>query len=269
MMPRILRSLLVLLVLFTLCKSAFCEEQAPSFEELGMIELRGRQIVEYDRAALAAAGLLPADLDPKKLENYIAVKQPGLWTVYFGRISDDGAKFNAAYIYSCPADSFGQMKLEGADREISGEILELAKAIRLAAESIAKEKSFPRYNTDVFREQDGTITVYLIPVNDKPGVAILGGDYKFSVSKDGSSIIQKAKLHKEALEIPLAGSSAAFNKHLSESSLPAETDVVFVLSYPMLAPQYIVGPKWMSSIDEGGKIYIMGESSKLLKNKRN
>ena len=268
-MTRVIKGLLASIILFTFCGSAFCEEQVPSFEELGMIELRGRQIVEYERVSLAAAGLLPADLDSAKLENYIAVKQPGVWTVYFGKISDDGAKFNAAYIYSCPADSFGQMKLEGAGREISGEILKLARAVKLAAESINKEKSFPRYNSDAFREQDGTITVYLIPGNDKPGVAVLGGDFKFSVSKDGSRIIQKAKLHKEALEIPLAGSPGAFNKHLSDSSLPTETDVAFVLLYPTLAPQYIVGPKWMSRVDDGGKIYILGESNKLLKNKRN
>ncbi|MFH0762853.1 MAG: hypothetical protein V1925_03060 [Candidatus Omnitrophota bacterium] len=252
-----------------LCETAFCQEQMPSLEELGMIELRGRQIAEYDNAALKAAELLPPGRpDLEKLENYVAVKEPGIWRVYFGRVYDDGSKFNAAYIFSCPADSPGQMKLEGADQEVSGQILELARAVRLAVHSIAGPMRFGRYNTDVFREQDGTITVYLLPANEKPGVAVLGGDFRFSVSKDGSEIIKKAELHKEAVEIPLGVNVEAFNKHLADG-LPTETDVAFVLAYPMLAPHYVIGPKWASRIDAGGKIYILGESSKLFKGKRN
>lgn len=269
-MSKVLKGLFAVLILFTLCESAFCEEQAPSFEELGMIELRGRQIAEYERVALKAAELLPPGRpDLERLENYVAIKEPGIWRVYFGKVSDDGGKFNAAYIYFCPADSFDQMQLQGADQEISGEILELARAVRLAVHSIAGPMQFPRYNTDVFREQDGTITAYLLPGNEKPGIAVLGGDFKFLISKDGTRVIKKSKLHKEAMEIPLTGNSEAFNKHLSDSSLPAETDVAFVLLYPILASHYVVGPKWMSRIDSDGKIYILGESSKLLKNKKN
>jgi hypothetical protein len=268
MMSKAFRSSAALLILFTLAKGAYSQEQPPSLEELGMIELRGSQIAEYQRLTIKAAELLPPGRpDLEKLENYVAVKEPGLWSVYFGRVSDYGSKFHAAYIYSCPAGAPDQMKLQDSGRNIYGEVLELAKAVKLAVHSIAGPMQFPRYNTYVFREQDGTITAYLIPGNDLPGTAILGGDFKFSISKNGSKIINKTKLHKEALEIPLTGNSAAFNKHLADG-LPAETDVSFVLLYPMVAPHYVIGPKWMSRIDADGKIYILGESSKLLEGKR-
>ncbi|MDI6606582.1 MAG: hypothetical protein QME65_05535 [Candidatus Omnitrophota bacterium] len=262
-----MRGLFALVILFTLCKSAFGEERMPSLEELGMIEFKGRQIVEYERVALKAAELLPPGRpDLEKLENYVAVKEPGLWGVYFGRVSDYGSKFHAAYIYSCPADAPDQIKLQDSGQDIYGEVLELAKAVKLAVHSIAGPMQFPRYNTYVFREQDATITVYLIPGNDLPGIAVLGGDFKFSISKNGSKIINKTKLHKEALEIPLTGNPEAFNKHFADG-LPTETDVSFVLLYPMAAPHYVIGPKWMSRIDADGKIYILGKSNKMLKGK--
>lgn len=264
------KSILVLTALFILCINVFAEEIAPSAGEITKIEKRGKEIADYERAAIRATDLLlMSKPDQSKLEIYIAINHNGAWMVYFGKISEDGNEFIVTYLYSCPDGLFREMKVVQNVKVASKDILPLAKAVRLALRSI--EIRFPKYNTNVFREEDGTITVYLTPGNEKSEVILFGGDFKLSISPDGTKVLNKTLLHKSVLELPLhmkngrdRESAGAFHTHVL-NDLPTETDIALILLNPQLAPHYIAGPTWFSRIDVNGKITILGKTEEILK----
>ena len=263
-----LKYLLSLAVLLIFCKGVSAQEVFPSQEEIKRIEARGKQIANYERAAIRATDLMLAHHpDKSKLGIYVAVNQNNKWTVYFGKLVDKGLE--AEYVYSCPDGQFDQMKPDENDKNISTEAFYFAKAVSLARDSIAQEMTFPRYNTNVFREQDGKITVYFIPGNKELDTVILGGDFKVSVSNDASKILNKTKLHANSLTFSLKAekdrpTAAAFHTHVL-SELPTETDVALILLYPVLAPHYVTAQTWMSKINADGQITVLGKSEEILK----
>jgi hypothetical protein len=148
----------------------------------------------------------------------------------------------------------------------------LSRATDLALKNIEPEIiQSSTYNPIVIREKDGTITVYLLPVNQEPNVTLIGGDFRISISGDITKVLNKEKLHNAILKVPLElkpgqEPAGAFHTHVM-NDLPTETDVALILLNPKLAPHYIAGPKLMSRIDADGKITIMGRTEEILKNK--
>lgn len=147
----------------------------------------------------------------------------------------------------------------------------LSKAVDLALKTTEPTMEYSYYNPSAFREEDNTITVYLQPRNQEPDVILIGGDFKVSISSDGSRVLNKTKLHNSILKVQLEFKNGqepagAFHTHVL-SDLPTETDVALVLLNPKLAPHYIAGQKWMSKIDADGKVSVLGKTEEILKNK--
>lgn len=256
---------LILFILFVHIPGLSAGQVAPSTEEIVKIENRGRQIADYERAAIKATDLLLASEPNKsKLGIYLAINSGGTWVVYFGKISDAGTEFVVARSYFCPDGLFNEMKEVQDFQTATKEILHLAKAVELALSSI--KGKFQRYNSNVFREKNSSITVYLTPGNENPEIILLGGDFKFSISQDGSEILNEALLHKSVLRMPLnigggKQPASAFHTHVLDD-LPTETDVALVLLNPQLAPHFVAGPRWMSRVDATGKITILERQKK-------
>jgi hypothetical protein len=245
------------------------EERFISPEDIIFAEKRGAEIAEYERAAMKATDMLLGHAhDASKLGIYVAEKTGGAWTVYFGRVSGERALFDAAYVYSCPENSLQKMRAVPVP-EISVEVTQRARAVSAALQALEFDVRGRFYNTSVFREEDGTLTVYLLPGNKNPDSVLLGGDFKVSLSSDGTQLIKKSPLHRTVLEIsvvPKEGKPAgAFHTHILDD-VPTETDVAQVLLYPTLAPHSVMGREWFSQIDKGGKITILGRTKEILLN---
>jgi hypothetical protein len=275
-MCRLIKScFLAAFILLSICSISLAQETLPSKEEIGKVENRGREIANYEKAAIRATDLLLASKpDRSKLGFYLAVKQKNDWLVYFGKNTNKG--FDTQYIYSCPEGRFNEMRklnkseIEKDIKQIFPEnIYQLAKAIDIAFKSISEDLIFPRYNTNVFREKDGTITVYLTPGNeDQKIIGILGGDFRISVSKDASEVIKKNKLHASYLKLttPPKDVAGSYETHVL-GDLPTETDVAFIILNPVLAPHFITGKTWMSKIEADGKITVLGKTEEVLKDR--
>ena len=241
----------------------FAEDTPPSYEEAKRIMARGKQIAEYERATIRATDmLLEKKPDREKTGVYFAIKKDNRWWVYFGKISEDQNSFALGYSYVCPDGLYQSMK-EAPNEEVDTNMIQFARAIKSAFSSI--EQKHHRYNPNVFRERDGTITVYITPGNETKEVR-LGGDYKVSVSPDGLKALNVAELHRALLVFPEHRKTtvSSWHTHL-KADLPAETDVAAVLLDPSLAPHIVVGPKWITEIDEGGKIRLIGRTEQILK----
>jgi len=266
-----------LVISLVICIGVFAEEKALSLEEIADIEERGRQIADYERAAIKTTDIfLAGNPDLSKVDVYLAINKDNKWIVYFGKLLDEKNEFKVAETIIYPDCLNSELiELESIepvkDIEVSTEIFQLAKAIKLALRSISEDAQFTKYNINVFREKDGSITVYITPGNENPDVVLLGGDFKISVSSDGSEVLNKIKLHNSVLKMSLLSEGgkelvAAYHTHVL-NDLPAETDIAIILLNPQLAPHFVTGPKWMSQIDADGKISILGKTEEALKTK--
>jgi hypothetical protein len=196
---------------------------------------------------------------------YFAIKKDKRWWVYFGRMSDDGNNFILGYSYVCPDGRYQEM-IEIPNGEVDAGMLQFARAIKSAFSAI--ELKYRRYNPNVFREGDDTITVYIAPGNETEDLR-LGGDHKITVSSDGAKVLNVKELHKTLLSFPPAdkNKAASFHTHLL-TDLPTETDVAAVLLNPSLAPHYVVAEKWITRIDKDGKISLVGKTEEILKDQK-
>jgi proteasome lid subunit RPN8/RPN11 len=137
-------------------------------------------------------------------------------------------------------------------------------ACELAKSLIAEGQDY-YYSAKAFQEPDGNITVYLIPVSNNPETILIGGDFKVSISKDKSTVLNKTEIHKTILRTNKIPQQAvgSFHTHVL-SGLPSETDVALTLQNPILAPMYIIGQTWMFKIDKEGKITLLGKTKEAM-----
>lgn len=240
----------------------------PTTEEIAKIEKRGKEIANYEQAAIMATDLLLAsNPDKDKLGTYVAINKNKMWAVFFGKNIDN--KFQLGYFYSCPDGEFDKMRAEKELKDVPRDVYDFTQAVNLATKAIELDVEFPPYNPSVFREDDGTITVYFLPGNKDPNVILIGGDFKVSISGDATKVLNKTKLHTNVLNVPInfkegEKPEAGFHTHVL-IDLPTETDVALVLMNPQMGPHFITGRTWMSKIDPNGKINILGKTEEILK----
>src|SRR2546426_9547251 len=150
---------------------------------------------------------------------------------------------------------------------LSNDSIELARAIQLSAKHIATESSFPEFNPSAFREKDGTISVYMLPVNRDPSVHLIGGDFKFTCAPNGRNIVSKTKLHKTIIKTgPPPGTEIKARMHghvLTE--LPTETDVALAILDPQHVDHFVVGFAWTWRIDKNGRITVWDSNENIQK----
>lgn len=238
------------------------EDTLPSAEEMATIVERGREIAGYERAAIGATDLLLAGKpDYSRMDLYVAVHTDQRWRVYFGKLDDSGNRFLIAYAYACSDEVCQEIKSMPNSEPAHMDLPPLARAVKLASKSFEADSQLT-YNTNVFREPDSSITVYVTPGSTTPETVLLGGDFKISISPDGTQVLKNVKLHNTVLrfsssDIPEgARGVSALHSHV-RSDLPTETDVAHVLLHPKeLAPHIVIGQTFTSEIAADGHITV-------------
>ncbi len=245
----------------------------PTKGEIEWLEQRGREIADYDHAAWVASDLLkPMKPDKKDLGQFHAIKYSGHWFVYFGRMSEDSSEFLGAYIFSCPEGNFEEMKLTPHPESWpKDDLYPFALALDVARGALREDLDLPPYNNYVFREPNGTITVYYLPGSTDEKNIRYGSDFKLSISADGRRVLQKNKLHNSMLTIPLGeakknGIKPAFNIHSHVVTLlPTETDVAWAIIFPKFVPHYVISKEYLFALTADGKLHYLGKPEQLFK----
>jgi hypothetical protein len=261
-------SLLILL----LVSHAIAEEVGPVYDEARVIEARGRLISEYELVLRKASELLlTGKAEHMQSGHYMALKKENNWTFFYGTLSEGDHAFVIKYSFSCKDDAIDKMKEVKIDKT-PDEVLQLARAIKLSLATV--EAAWPERRIMAFIEQDTSVTVYIVPENEKEDSVLLGGDTKLTISltPDGLKIAKNETLHAGTLLVPLAaveeGKERAAGHHLHlTSNLPTETDVALVILHPQLAPHFVVGMKWISRLNPDGTISVLGGAERMLKGK--
>ena len=149
--------------------------------EIQSIERRGKELYQNERAAWVATDMLFAsNPDRSRLGIWFTEKEDDGWYVYFGQYIEEIKKFKAGYVYVCTESGNCQRTDVNHQTENTNHF---AAAVVNAKRAPIKQL---RYNVNVLREIDSTITVYLTPGSADPNFVYLGCDYKITLSADGS-----------------------------------------------------------------------------------
>jgi hydrogenase maturation factor len=102
--------------------------------------------------------------------------------------------------------------------------------------------------------------VYIYPAQTDKNIYPLGGDIRYLISPDGSTIVEKRQLHKTILYFRSAGNSlqkvvAGTHSHIL-SDVPEDTDVFYVLTRKPSIPEYIGAGKHVFKIHVDGTIEL-------------
>lgn len=256
-----MRNFITLVLALSFCAAAAHaqrRETPPTKEELAEITARGRMLAEYDVAAWHASDAVMALSPPEgSVERFLARKTDKGWTVAFGRFNDKRDKFLVPYeaVQGAKPTEFKVTKHD-PPKEFEDFYLFAARAAETAIKDF-KGEARP-YNVAVLPASAGRMYVYVVPAQTKHGVYPHGGDVRYLVSADGSSIIERRQMHRSILEFEIAPATEGGFHTAVMDNVPEDTDVFYVLSRKPSAPEFIMTEKFFYKVNVDGTIqYVM------------
>lgn len=250
-----------LLIALALCGlPALAQKSKPlSQQELAEITLRGRALEDYDVASWHATDAVQA-LKPLQgaVARYVAKKSGDHWVVDFGRFNDARDAFLIAYeaTQGSSPEEF-TVKTYDPPQPDTGFIYFGARAIALGLQN-AQLQQRP-YNTYILPLESGQMYVYILPAQTQNNVYPLGGDVRYLISADGSTIVETRQLHKSILEVrapqPGAKRVAGYHTHVL-TDVPEDTDVFHVLRQTSPLPEYVGTKSGVYVVQVDGRITL-------------
>ena len=254
------KRIVVLLLLAASVLFAGDKKPKQSTPVMADVTARGRALYEYDQTAWHGTDAVlamhpPEDWHPR----YIAHKSDNGWSLVFGVLNEQRDRFIIVYeaTQGTTLQDFTAKKLD-PPREDTGFYLAAAKAIDTALQDFKGERR--PYNVAILPATNDQLYVYVYPAQTKINVYPLGGDVRYLVSADGSSIVEKRQLHKSIIELQPSsipkGATPAGGVHSHVlSDVPEDTDVFHVLARQPPQPEFIGTPnKKFYEISEDGTI---------------
>ncbi|MFY9711336.1 MAG: hypothetical protein WAK88_14315 [Candidatus Cybelea sp.] len=242
-------------------------QQAPATpDQLAAITQRGRNLYAYDRAAWhgtdAARALLGSD--SAGLQDYIARKTASGWEVDFGALDSAGTSFLIRAEAQSTDGRHFTAQVFATPRSETGFLVSAAHAVARARGAFVPVEGYA-YNVAVLPNDDGTLYVYLYPAQAKLSVYPVGGDTRYTISADGTKVLETHRMHKNVLFArtaspigPNGGRLVAnvFKEVLAD--VPQDTDVFHVLAREPHLPSVIIAQGQRYFIDVDGAISYKG-----------
>jgi hypothetical protein len=258
-------NLLALMSAVVLTGASLAAQQGapPSTDELAQITSRGRLLAAYDSAASHATDAVQATHPQEgSVRRYIARETPNGWVVGFGKLNEPGDKFLVTYEATQAADpQHFTVHPNDPPNEDTAFYFHAAKAIDLAERDFKTQAHTRSYNVALLPAASGEMYVYLYPAQTIPNVYAFGGDCRYLVSADQSSLIEKRQMHKSVLEFKPDLSNGrkvvgGAHGHVL-SDLPEDSDVFYVLSRKPAMPEAIATKNHIYQVQVDGTITIM------------
>lgn len=255
-----MRTILKLAIAIVLCAPPLLAQKAKplSDSELAEITARGRMLAAYDNASWHATDAVVA-LKPANgiVRRYIARKTDAGWVVDFGRLNETKDAFLIAY-EATQGSNPQQFTVKTYDppQKDTGFFYIAAKAIEVSLQNFHAEQR--PYNAYVLPMDSGQLYIYVLPAQTVANVYPLGGDVRYLVSADGSTIIETRQLHKTILEkkhsLPAGTTQAAgYHTHVL-SDVPEDSDVFHVLRQETPLPEYVGSKNGIYVVETDGTI---------------
>ena len=232
---------------------------APDTAELRAVTTRGRMLAEYDRASWHGTDVVRARMPrPVGVEGLLAVRSAdGRWRVLFGRLSagKDSLIVVARAVQATRADSFQATIHEGTVLGDDGE-RNAFRALQAAGADLQRgpvPHNGP-YNSYVLPRPAGGWWVYFLPAQVQRGVYPHGGDFRYAISADGATVMEKLQMHRTVLmsQVPPDG-AAGFHTSIV-SGTPVDSDVFLVLTRQPAKPELVATQHFHYEIRTDGSI---------------
>ena len=222
------------------------ENKTPTHAELVATTARGRMLADYDVAAWHATDAVEAlKPDHATAPMYLAKENGDKWEVVFGKLSPDQSSFLVVYraTEGTSETDFKAKKLDPPGED-HGFYLGAAKALQTVGRDFGKQ-SRP-YNTYILPTESGQLYVYFLPGQTAEGVWPLGGDVRYTVTLDGSAIVEKRQMHKTIIEKkndlqPGQKLAAGYHTHALNNDVE-DSDVFHVLTRKPSIPEIVGTP---------------------------
>jgi hypothetical protein len=256
------------LVLVLACHlSAQTTARPPTDSELAQIAARGQALAGYDAAAWHASDAVMA-LEPDKnsIQSYVARKLDSGWVVAWGRFNEAGNKFLIAYEARQKGDS-EEYTVTRHDPPIADDdfYFRAARAHRLAFEEFLVLKPSRPYNISILPAPDGNWYVYAIPAQTDLAVLPYGGDVRYTVSADGTKLLEKRQMHQTVLEENIGKNpELGFHTHIL-SDIPEDSDVFYALTRKAARGEWIVTKQYFYELRLPGTLKYLGPTSEVVK----
>lgn len=202
---------------------------------------RGRELYAYDQAAWHGTdAFFELHPDTSELTHYICLKTSKGWVVTFPKWNPAHDHLIAVY-EARETEQPGVYKASAVDplRETSDALVPMERALETALHDF-KAESRP-YNTAVLPAMNRQFFVYIYPGQTKETVWPIGGDVRYTISADGTQIVERRQMHKTILDIendPKLHVVAGYHVHVL-SDVPEDTDVLCVLERRPSMPEYV------------------------------
>lgn len=239
---RMLKGLFILTALLAVFPTVAACANNVCTTDFAPITARGKMLEAYDQAAWHATDAVQAAKPTEgSVVRYIAEETDAGWVVAFGKLNGSRDRFLIAYLAtqgSTPKDF--SVKKNDPPVEDTGFFLFAARAIDMALADF--KGNGQQYNVYVVPAVEGQLYVYLEPAQTTNDVIPLGGDVRYLMSADGSTIIETHRMHASILErhSPPPGVKAAAGYHTHVlTDAPEDSDVFYVLRQPAPLPEYI------------------------------
>jgi hypothetical protein len=242
-------------------------DNPPSEPELAKISARGRALAGYDDAAWHASdAVMPLKPAQTEAQVYVARNTKAGWVVDWGRYNETKTKFLIVYEANQTANPT-EYKVTKHDPPVedSDAVLRAAKAHDLAMAEFLHDINPKRpYNISILPAPSGDWFVYAIPAQTDTAVLPYGGDVRYTISADGSKIIEKRQMHKIVLEEKLNNPEFNFHTHVL-SDLPEDSDVFYALTRKATQGEWICTRKFVYGITADGSLSNVGETGDVIK----
>jgi hypothetical protein len=185
--------------------------------------------------------------------------------VDFGTLDPAGTTFLTTIEAVSPDGQHFTAKRLTPARSDTGFLVAAAHAIQ-TAEAAFKYVSGAKYDVAVIPNPDTTMYVYLYPAQTNAKIFPLGGDERFTLSADGTKILDAHRMHNSILARPAdAGQDAPQNAHLLAGyhtvvveNVPQDTDVFHVLARKPPLAEYVSAQGQLYLINTDGSIEYKG-----------
>lgn len=227
----------------TLARQADAAPAKVDDAELLRVQARAKYIVASEHAAIRSTDLLleRKDLDPSRLRRFFVIPRGQSWYALFGVLTEEGS-FVPTYAFRAPIESPDQMEAVFVE-SLPEDFSPIARAVESAVNASYKEYGRISVNPVVVEENE-QLTVYVMQGSHEAGLYLLGGDHRFSFSKDGRTLLKATPLHKSIISVDVrkSGDDKAYATSMHTHVLfpgPLETELAMVMLYPELKDLYV------------------------------
>ena len=225
-------------------------------------------MAEYDAAAWHGTdAVLALKPPPGSFQLYVARKTEHGWVVAFGRFDEAKARFMIVYEARQKGDS-GEYEAVTHEPPLEDKDLYLraARADELVkTEFLGDTKPQRPYNISVLPAPSGDWYVYAVPAQEDMEVLPFGGDIRYTVTHDGTRIVERRQMHKTILE-EHSNTPPHFGFHTHVlTNVPEDSDVFYSLTRKAVHGEWVATPKYTYQIGPQGSLSYVGKTNEVTK----